>query len=142
MKNLIFALTLVLSITMCAQNKFENTNIFVRVYDLQGNKIHKGDIASISETSLQLKKRGETINIPASSIGSVKSKYSGGTNVLIGALAGLGAGVISGDPVIVAVGTAAGAAVGGATILFKKSQIIDIGGDGTKLTDLEKLVVD
>jgi hypothetical protein len=39
MKSLIFVITLILSINVYVQNELENTNIFVRVYDLQGKKI-------------------------------------------------------------------------------------------------------
>jgi len=76
---------LILSINVCAQNEFENTNIFVRVYDLEGKKIGKGKILSISETSLQLYRKGEFI---VNGIGSIKTKHSGGNNRLIGAASG------------------------------------------------------
>ncbi|WP_299780360.1 hypothetical protein [uncultured Formosa sp.] len=142
MKNLFFAFTLIFSLNLCAQNTFENTKIFVRVYDLQGNKINKGRILSISESALQLERKGNTIDIPASDIGTIKTKYSGGNNVLIGAIAGTGAGFFSGDPVVIAAGAGVGAAVGGLTVLFKKSETFEIEGDKTKLKALEDLLIE
>ena len=88
MKNLIFAITLILSINVCAQNEFENTNIFVRVYDLDGKKIGKGKILSILETSLQLYRKGESVKVMVNGIGSIKTKHSAGINVLVGAAIG------------------------------------------------------
>ncbi|WP_159021578.1 hypothetical protein [Formosa sp. L2A11] len=142
MKNIIFAFTLIFSLNVCAQNTFENTKIFVRVYGLQGNKINKGRILAITETALQLDKKEGVIDVPVSEIGSVKTKYSGGNNVLIGTLAGTGAGFFSGDPVIIAAGAGVGAAVGGLSVLFKKSETFEIEGDITNLKALEGLLVE
>ena len=83
MKNLIFAITLILSINVCAQNEFENTNIFVRVYDLEGEKIGKS--------------RGEG---------------------------------------------AAGAAIGGITILFKNSKSYEINGDMEKWKAFKEMIIE
>ena len=41
MKNLFFAIALILSINISAQKGTEKTNVFVRVYDLQGKKLAK-----------------------------------------------------------------------------------------------------
>ncbi|WP_146035209.1 hypothetical protein [Formosa algae] len=143
MKNLIFILTLILSLNVCAQNtSFEDTNVFVRVYDAQGKKINKGHIVSISDTSLQLVKRGETIDVPVNDIGSIKTKYSGWTNVVTGAVLGAGVGFIAGDPEVIAIGTVAGAAAGWITTLFKKTETFDIDGDAAKLEALESLLVE
>ncbi|MBP1839402.1 hypothetical protein [Formosa algae] len=143
MKNLIFILTLILSLNVCAQNtSFEDTNVFVRVYDAQGKKINKGHIVSISDTSLQLVKRGETIDVPINDIGSIKTKYSGWTNVVTGAVLGAGVGFIAGDPEVIAIGTVAGAAAGWITTLFKKTETFDIDGDAAKLEALESLLVE
>ncbi len=161
MKNLIFVITLILSINVCAQNGFENTNVFVRVYDLQGKKIGKGKILSISETSLQLNRKGESMEIPVSSIGSIKTKRSAGHNVLVGAVIGastmafLGAATADPDAWLILPRTAGegaaagallggtvGAVIGGITILFKNSKSYEINGDKVKweefTTDISK----
>ncbi len=96
MKTIIFAITLILSMNVYAQNELENTYVFVRVYDLHGKRIAKGNIFSISETSLQLHTKGEPIEIPVSSIGSIKTKNSAANNFLIGAVTGAIAGAILG----------------------------------------------
>ena len=158
MKNLIFAITLILGINVCAQNGFENTNLFVRVYDLQGNKIGKGKILSISETSLQLNRKGESVEIPVSSIGSIKTKRSAGNNVLIGAVIGATSmailGTATADPDdgwgwTAAEGAAGGAlggalggaAIGGITILFKNSKSYEINGDKAKWKAFKEMII-
>jgi len=157
MKNLILVITLILSSNVCAQNGLENTNVFVRVYDLQGKKISKGKILSISETSLQLNRKGESMNIPVESIGSIKTKRSAGNNVLFGAATGattmaiLGAATADPDAWIFGytagegaaagalLGGTAGAAIGGITILFKNSKSYEINGDKVKLKAFTEL---
>jgi hypothetical protein len=159
MKNLIFAITLILSISVYAQNEFENTNVFVRVYDLQGKKISKGKILSISETSLQLNRKVASVKIPVSSIGSIKTKRSAGHNVLVGTAIGatsmaiVGAASADTDAVFLggtkvdgAVGGAilggtAGAVIGGITILFKNSKSYEINGDKGKWKAFKEMII-
>jgi len=159
MKNLIFLIILILSINLVAQNEFENTNIFVRVYDLQGKKISKGKILSISETSLSLNKNGESIEIPVSSIGSIKTKRSAGNNIIVGTASGaitmaiIGAATAQPEKSYIfsftaeegategaLLGGITGAAIGGITILFKNSKTYIINGDKIKLKNLKKIV--
>jgi hypothetical protein len=150
MKNLILSITLILSMNVYAQNRLENTNIFLRVYNLESKKIYKGKILSVSETALHLSRNGESIEIPVSSIGSIKTKRSGGNNVLIGAASGatvmgiLGAATAEPDAIIMAysagegaaggaiIGGIAGTLLGGFTVLFKNSKSYDINGDEAK----------
>ena len=149
MKNLILLITLILSMNVCAQNRLENTNIFLRVYNLEGKKLNKGKIISISETALQLSRNGESTEIPVSSIGAIKTKRSGGNNVLIGAASGatamaiLGAVTAEPDGFLgysagegaaggALLGGTAGTLIGGLTVLFKNSKSYDINGDEAK----------
>ena len=148
MKNLIFAITLILGTNVCAQNIFENNNVFVRVYDLQGKKISKGNILSISDSLLLLKGKREPMKIATRSIGLIKTKHSGGNNVLKGALIGAtGLAILmvatageegtyhdaaGGAAAGVFVGGIFGAAVGGVTSLFKNSKTYEINGDKEK----------
>lgn len=159
MKTLIFIITLILSINVCAQNEFENTDVFVRVYDLQGKKIGKGKILSISETSLQLNKKGNSLTVPLANIGSIKTKHSGGNNVLIGAATGaavmavLGAATADPDAWILGytagegaaagaiLGGTAGVAIGGITILFKNSKSFEINGELEKLLAFKEMIL-
>lgn len=150
MKNLFFTIALILSIHISAQEGTEKANVFVRVYDLQGQKISKGKILSISDTSLQLKGKKEPIEVTAKSIGLIKTKHSGGNNVLVGAASGasllaiLGAATADPDAMIMGysagegaaagafLGGTAGAAIGGITTLFKESESYKINGDELK----------
>ena len=75
-----------------AQTRLKDTNLFVRVYDLNysGDKIASGKILSISDTSLQLKSKEDTITINLSQVSRIKTKRSAGHSALLGA--GIGAG--------------------------------------------------
>lgn len=160
MKYLIFTIFLVLSINVSAQNKIVNTNIFIRIYNLDGKKINKGTIKSISETSIELYLKGKTISVPLSKIGKIKTKRSGGNNVAKGALIGGGSlallGLISGDddPGIISFsatdkaaggligGGLVGAGIGGITTIFKKSKFYIIDGNEMKLKDFKVKIND
>jgi hypothetical protein len=158
MKNLFFAIALLLSITISAQEGAEKANVFVRVYDLKGEKISKGKILSISDTLLQLKGGKGSVKIVANSIGLIKTKRSEGNNVLIGAATGATAlailGAATADPndwlfgytagegaaLGVFLGAPIGAAIGGVTILFKKSKSYIINGDELKLKEFKETI--
>ena len=155
MKNLFFAIALILSINISAQKGTEKTNVFVRVYDLQGKKISKGNILSISDSLLQLKGKREPMKIATRSIGLIKTKHSGGNNVLKGAVIGatglaiLFAASAGEDTPYDAAGGAAGgaflggffgAAVGGVTILFKNSKSYIINGDELKWKEFKETI--
>ncbi|WAC03504.1 hypothetical protein N7U66_08485 [Lacinutrix neustonica] len=160
MKYLIFTIFLVLSINVSAQNKIVDTNIFIRIYNLDGKKINKGTIKSISETSIELYLKGKTISVPLSKIGKIKTKRSGGNNVAKGALIGGGSlallGLISGDddPGIISFsatdkaavgligGGLVGAGIGGITTIFKKSKFYIIDGNEMKLKDFKVKIND
>ena len=160
MKNLIILITLILSLNVCAQNEFENTNMFVRVYDLEGKKIGKGKILSISETSLQLYRKGESVIVKVNGIGSIKTKHSAGNNVLVGAATGattmaiLGAatadpdawifGYTAGEGAVTGafLGGTVGAAIGGITILFKNSKSYEINGDIEKWKAFKEMIIE
>jgi hypothetical protein len=159
MKNLIFVITLIFSVNVYAQNRFENTNVFVRVYDSLGKKISKGKILSISDTSLQLNRKGESLEILVSSIATIKTKRSAGNNVLVGATIGatsmaiLGAATADPDAWILGytagegagagalLGGTAGAAIGGITILFKNSKSYEINGDMEKWKAFKEMIL-
>ncbi len=157
MKNLFFAIALLLSISISAQERAEKANVFVRVYDLQGKKISKGNILSISDTLLQLKGKREPIKIAARSIGFIKTKHSGGNNILIGGVSG-GAfmailGIATADPdeflgytaaegaaLGVFLGAPIGVAIGGITALLKNSRSYEINGDALKLKEFKETI--
>ena len=150
MKNLILAMACILSMGLCAQQGFEKNKVFVRVYDLQGKKIGKGTIHSISGTAIRLTWNDASKNTPVGSIGMIRTKRSPGHNLAVGALVGATPmallGVATADPGGYIVGYSAGQGaaagavlgggigliVGGITILFKNSVAYAIDGDPVK----------
>jgi hypothetical protein len=155
MKNVLFVMALFLGTQAFAQGGIESKKIFVRVYNLKGNKIGKGKILSFSDDAIQLNKGKAPLNILLSDIGSIKTKRSAGHNILIGASAGAAAGIVIAllaaddsnvdDALIsssLATGSgilmgATGAAVGGLTALFKKVETYSIDGDAGKWTSFQ-----
>jgi hypothetical protein len=127
-------------------------------YNLQGKKINKGKIKSISKTTIELYLKGKTIRIPLSKIGKIKTKHSGGNNVLKGALIGGGSlaviGLLDGDDdpgfisfsatekaiLGLASGSFFGSAIGGITTIFKKSKIYIIDGEEMKLKGFKEKI--
>jgi hypothetical protein len=159
MKYLIIAIILILSINVSAQNEVVDANIFIRIYNLQGKKIEKGKIKSISNTSIELYSKGKTIEVPLSKIGIIKTKRSAGNNVAKGALiGGVSLAVLgysdgddnSGLALFSATDKAAfglvgggilGAAIGGVTSIFKKSKLYIIDGNEMKLKDFKEAML-
>ena len=147
MRNLIVVLTLILSLNAIAQNAFGDKNILVRVYDVEGKKVRKGKVVSISETYLYFLDKKDTWQIFVNRIGKIKTKRSGGHNVLVGA-ATVGVitavrGAATADPdtwlygYTAAEGGAAGLLLGGTagalpgeiTTIFKNSKTYVINGN-------------
>ena len=152
MKNLIFTFSIFLSIFVQAQEKYNEADIFIRVYNLQGQKIAKGKIMNASDSILQLTSKGKIVNVSFDKIGVIKTKRSIGNNILIGAsigassLAILGASVgetgsyISGgagsNAAIGLIGGGFfGSIIGGTTAVFKKSDTFIINGNKLKFKE-------
>jgi len=145
MKTLITLLLVSFSCTILAQKP-----IFVRVYDLSGKKIYKGDVYTTSDSGLSLVVNKTPVNIPVSTIGTIKTKHSALNNVVIGSAVGavtIGIiGAASADPsdeflgysagegaaAGALIGATAGAAIGGLTALLKNSKKFSINGDVAK----------
>ena len=143
MKLLIFLFMLSLVNITYAQKQ----GMFVRVYDLKGKKIYKGNVYSTTDSSLLLVVKSQFLTVPVSNIGHIKTKHSFGNNLLIGSAIGattfailgaataepedefLGYSAGEGAAAGALIGTAAGAAIGGLTVLFKNSKTFSINGD-------------
>jgi len=151
MKLLLFALALISCSTFYAQETKKKAAPFVRVYDLNGIKISKGRIDSLTDTSLVVESSEKITTIEVNRIGYIKTKRSAGNNILwgagIGASTGLIAGAIEGEsegifgstvPVEenIIMGTIVlmpvGAAIGAITAITKNSDNYYINGDTTK----------
>jgi hypothetical protein len=130
---------------------------FVRVYNLTGQKIYKGDVHMVTDSSLQLKVKSTPIDIPVQKIGSIKTKRSAGHNILIGSIAGASSmaifGAATADPdeflgytagegaaAGILIGAPPGAVIGGITALFKNSRTYLIDGDIMKWKAFQKSI--
>lgn len=158
MKYVLFAIVLILSLNVSAQNEvFSNT--FIRVYDLDGKKTDKGKIKAVSENSIELYLNGETKIVPLNKIGKIKTKRSGGNNVAKGAIIGGGSfafiGLLSGDDdegffsfsatdkaaLGLIGGGLLGAIVGGITTIFKKSKRYIVDGNEIELKNFKEEMI-
>lgn len=159
MKILIFAIAIIFSINSYAQGKTEIGNLFVRVYNLQGQKISKGKVLAVTDNSLQIKGKKGPMNIDVSSIGLIKTKRSAGNNLLIGSVIGasamaiLGAATAEPDSFLgytagegaaggAIIGLPLGAAVGGITVIFKNSKSYSIDGDLLKWKLFQEMIAE
>jgi len=141
MKTILCFLTLLLCFNASAQELPKKSQTFVRVYDLDGNKIEKGTIFKITDSEIILKKGKKTHAIQANKISYLKTKRSTAHNVLIGASGGLLFGLFgltqsngssldkAGFAILTPVFIAVGSGVGYLTTLFKKSKQYTFGGD-------------
>lgn len=158
MKNLLFAIAVLLCTTIYAQNEAAKNSLFIRVYNLEGDKMNKGKILSVNDTILQLKGKNGPVDIDIRTIGLIKTKRSEGNNVLLGSLIGLATGAILGaataDPDAYIFGYTAsegatgagivsaiiGSGIGAATILLKDSKSYIINGDASKWKVFEEMI--
>ncbi|WP_413995621.1 hypothetical protein [Maribacter sp. 2307ULW6-5] len=132
-----------------AQESGATDNPFIRVYNLEGRKIHKGRLQQVSDAGLRLIFNDSLVDVPVASIGKIRTKHSVGGYLLMGSIIGgsMGLGLIrgnwetetssvySGEERVVAVvgGTVLGALVGGTTSVFKKSKKFVINGNRAAL---------
>lgn len=121
----------------------------VRVYDLVGKKIGRGEVLVVSDSILTLKNKTSTKEVHLQEIGVIKAGRPSGKNIWIGALAGAGiGGIVAGvthkpseDAYLkssrtqdilagsLLIGAPVGAAVGGLTVLFKRKKTFTINAD-------------
>ncbi|MDH3381951.1 MAG: hypothetical protein OEL54_04555, partial [Flavobacteriaceae bacterium] len=152
-------ITFFLCIHLNAQEVTSKSKLFVRVYDLSGNKIHKGKILQNTDNTLVLKSSKGSIEIEIKNVGYIKTKRSPGNNVLVGSIVGatffgvLGAATAEPDAWIlgysagegaatgVLLGGITGAGIGGLSILFKKSKSYIINGDVKRWGEVKDLML-
>ncbi len=120
--------------------------------------MNKGRLDALTDSSLQLKQDSSILNIPVSTIGSIRTKRSGGNNMLKGAILGATTlsilGAATADPDLMygytagegaaagaVLGAVAGAAVGGITILAKNSRLFQIDGDAIKWQEMRSALL-
>ncbi|GAA4291827.1 hypothetical protein GCM10023163_07410 [Aestuariibaculum suncheonense] len=86
-----------ISISISAQEENKTQKLFLRVFDMDGKKIGKGHIHSINDSLIVLSKAKKLKKIHPKEIGKIKTKRSGGHNVLVGATSGALVGVVLGS---------------------------------------------
>ena len=165
MKKVILLLSLLCWINLLAQESTKNEAQFVRVFDLDGKKIGKGHIYTMTDSILVLKKKESSKKISMRGIGKIKTKHSGGHNFLVGAASGVLVGAILGavNPPTedqggtftwaggsageeltsgIATGVFFGTIIGGISALFKNSKTYNIDGNSEKWKDFIEAVKD
>lgn len=148
MKFLFFTLVLISCSLLYAQETKNKATAFIRVYNLNGEKIAKGRVSRITDTSLVVSRKEKPINIELSKIGFIKTKRSVGNNILYGAAIGAGTGAIlglasGGESEFWGKGEGAGgfglifgamgAGAGAITAIFKKTKTFSIDGKPSNL---------
>lgn len=146
MKNLLFAITLLLCLNITAQELPKKSKFFVRVYNNEGKKIAKGKILKITDSTLVLKKGRSSIKVASNEISYLKTKRSNYHNALLGAAGGLGLGLATANTkpsyfnpspgrsrfTSSLAGAIIGYGIGYITTIFKNSKQYIIGGDAQK----------
>jgi hypothetical protein len=146
-KILVLALAILTCTTFHAQKEINKPAPFVRVYALNGEKISKGRISGITDTSLMVSRGEKPVNIELGKIGFIKTKRSAGNNILYGAAIGAGTGAIfglatGGEDEFYGKGEGAagiglylmavGSGIGAITAGFKNPKTFSIDGDTVK----------
>lgn len=159
MKTLLIILTLAICSNAYSQSTIEEVDLFVRVYDLDGRKIGKGKLVSITKDTIRLIFRNRKTGIATPNVGRIRTKRSVGNNVLVGAAGGglalAAIGVVSADnssgfftytesegaAVGMVMGAPIGAVVGGISAIFKNTRSFEINGDSGKLETFKSAVL-
>lgn len=154
-KYFILAIAILSSLSIHAQYGAEKNTVFIRVYNLEGEKINKGKVLAVTDTILQLEGKNGMVDIDVRTIGLIKTKRSEGNNVLIGSLVGLTTLAILGatqggsdewfsssDLAVGGgfVGAVIGAATGAITVPFKNSKSYIINGDKLKWKKFQDMI--
>lgn len=169
-KTAFLLIVLIVNTTIYGQTENSIKETFVRVYNLNGKKLNKGKVFSITDSTLILKKSNGTKSIDLKIIGMLKTKRSAGNNILIGSLIGGASGALigaatseeetktksnwlfgeyeytsgtspgEGAAIGGGLGIIGGALVGAGISIFKKSQTFEIDGDKEKLKQFKKII--
>jgi hypothetical protein len=125
---------------------------------LEGNKIDKGKVLAVTDSTLQLQGQKSSRAIDRRTIGLIKTKRSEGNNVLVGSLIGLTTlgilGAVEGggndewfsstDLAVGGgiVGAVIGAGIGALILPFKNSKSYIINGDASKWNVFQEMMRD
>lgn len=91
MKYLFTILVILLCTDINAQDhKKKNKEIFIRIYNNDGDKIAKGKLQHVADTYILLMKNDKRIEVPPNNIDIIKTKHSVGHSILVHASIGAG----------------------------------------------------
>jgi hypothetical protein len=137
--------------------------LFVRVYDMKGNKIDKGRVIAVTDSTLELNGKSKTDTILVQRIGSIRTRHSAGNTIGISSAVGLVIGTVigvagssqpnqqdqyqimtPGEEVAsgIALGLLSGAIVGAIGTAFKDSKHFIIHGNAAKWKAFQLAVAD
>ncbi len=160
-KKIIITISFLMMFTpLQAQTDLASRNIFVRVFDFENVKFAKGQLYSVTDSSVVVLRKKEEFIIDLSQIDRIRTRRSVGHNIGMGAVAGAAAGGIfgllqeqggstfgsdsRGDDALIygTVGLMLGSVVGGLTALGKKSEHYRINGDSEKLAAFKDALIE
>ena len=143
-----------------AQEKADLETPFLRVFNMEGNKIAKGKLMFFNDSVMYLKRSRDLYPVHYSDIGRIKTKRSGGNAILSASMVGTGIGVLIGvstadpDAWILGysqgegalgfglVGGVLGAGIGGIGAAAKKPITFEINADSVKWEAFKMLFED
>jgi len=144
------AITLLVLLLCCFTLQLQAKSTFVRVFNLNGDQIAKGDLVATTDTSVIVQRHKQQVEIAVTKIGFIKTGIPVGQPVAIGAgvgaFIGLFAGLIAtgdsgsgtyaphfdesfGAGAGFALGLAGGAVIGTLITATKKRKRIEVNGD-------------
>lgn len=88
LKAMVVLFILAISLNMVAQKGTENKGLFLRIYNMEGKKINKGQFRFINDSILGIRRYKKLVQVHVRDIGKIKTKRSAGNNVLVGSLVG------------------------------------------------------
>jgi len=89
-----FQITFLVLFLFAGENIHAQKNIFIRLYDLNGKKIGKGNLLPGTDSTIDVLRGKRTNTFSISNVGGVKTKRTFGHSVLIGTGVGVGLATI------------------------------------------------
>lgn len=142
-------IALLLVLLIADKNACAQKNMFIRLYDLDGKKIGKGNLLPGTDSTIEVLRDKKTNTFSIAKVGSVKTRRTFGHSVLVGTGIGVGLGTVAGiisastndiedqvtsfDAGLIALGLPyVGALVGTIVAAATKRKSFEINGDAAK----------
>ena len=150
MKYFLNIIPLIFCFSLNSQDDLNVTSekVFVRIYDLQGYKMGKGKIRSVTGTMLYIGRIKNPRGIPIRKIGHIKTKRSGCRNIFVFTAIGISITLMNDELHTVSdksihqlvIPYYAGILVGIVTAIFKNSKKYIINGDLSKWNEIKNII--